>query len=381
LKSLSFRIKASGYTDEERTQYRLESMSDEAAITRFLSNRDNNTIFRPRVNRSAQLHLLEDKWATHLYLSSQGIPVVTALGVYHPTFGIQAGGKPLRTARHIVELVESRLPFKLVLKPRGGRQGRNILVAEFHKNDSDETVVSSSGRTLSVDSFLASLPEDAFSDYDGGYHGWLVQEFVDQHPFMLELAPFTVNTFRVVTFMTKAGKCKLFGAVLRLGRKGGNADNWDKGGLAVAIESASGRLGKGVFKPAYGGQWLSHHPDSGAVLEGRQVPEWHQVLDLCERAAARFSGVPSIGWDVVLTPGGPAILEGNATWSLPLLQIHTQGLLTDEIRADLAAYGAHFPRRLKEGIPAVFSRFRLDWARSKGPQLVNKAVELFKGPR
>jgi hypothetical protein len=363
--NLRFRIAASGFTDEECQQYGLAAMNDELAITRFLSNKDNNAIFRPQVNRSAQLHLLEDKWATHLFLSTQAVPVVQALGVYHSKFGNLEGGAPLRSPRDLETTVKPLLPLKLVFKPRGGRQGRNIIVAEFLQDTAGHIAVRSGGRQFSVSEFIDALPKDAFGDYDGGYHGWLVQHFVNQHDFMLELAPYAVNTFRVVTFLTVAGDCKLMGAVLRLGRKGSPADNWDKGGLAVGIDASMGRLGRGVFKPAYGGQWTAHHPDSGALLEGRQIPYWNAVIDLCSKAAVCFSGVPSIGWDVVLTSDGPAILEGNATWSLPLLQIHSKGLLTDEMRKDLAAYGAHFPSSLKTGFPALASWTELNWKRSR----------------
>jgi hypothetical protein len=366
MKLAELKLLGSGYTPEECDLYRLRDYAPLDEASNFLSNELNNSIFRPTINGSGQKHLLEDKWAIQLFLQSLGVSMPALVGLYHPHFGTTPSGALLRTAEHLRSELIPLLPRKFIVKPRGGRQGRNIIVADFALESNGTVAVEHDGRRLPLEDFLRTLPVDAFSDYDGGYHGWLIQHFVNQHSFMLELAPYAVNTCRVITFVAAGGDCQVHMAALRLGRRGSSVDNWDKGGLSVGLDPVTGRLGRGVFKPRYGGQWVSVHPDSGAQLEGRVVPKWDEVRRLCQRAAGALSGVRSIGWDVALTDNGPAIIEGNADWSLPLVQVHTRGYLTPEVRDELARYGAHFPDRLKATAPALVGHVLRQWRRTRG---------------
>ena len=51
----------------------------------------------------------------------------------------------------------------------------------------------------------------------------------------------------------------------------------------------------------------------------------------------------SIGWDVILTPTGPVLLEGNPSWGLNMVQVHSKGYLTAETRQRLQRYGVVLP--------------------------------------
>lgn len=362
----------SGFTEEEYDLYKFADLDDPHDATRFLSNRANHLVFRPKVNSSAEKHLLEDKWVSELYFSKLGLPVPGSYGLFHPACGMTSHGAPLNAADDLLRAIPVVPEQKLVFKPRGGRQGHNIIVARVAREGGDRASVMTSNGQMTLTEFIASLPRDAFSDYDGGYYGWLIQPYIEQHQFMLELNPHTVNTFRVITFVGAEGDCKVHLAALRLGRKGSSADNWDKGGLSVGVDVQTGRLGRGVFKPAYGGQWHSSHPDTGAEIEGRVVPGWETVLETCKRAALAVSGIRSIGWDIALTPEGPLIIEGNAEWSLPLVQVHTRGYLSDSVRADLERCGAVFPRRL-QGLGGALAYVMLrQWRRSRVGQYLQR---------
>jgi len=50
-----------------------------------------------------------------------------------------------------------------------------------------------------------------------------------------------------------------------------------------------------------------------------------------------------VGWDVALTPAGPVLIEGNPDWDLPMVQVHTRGLLQPEVRKQLARFGITYP--------------------------------------
>jgi hypothetical protein len=165
----------------------------------------------------------------------------------------------------------------------------------------------------------------------------------------------------MVTFVNHTGEVDLHVAILRLGRRGSGGDNWARGGLSVHIDIGTGTLGRGVFKPKYGGAWTDTHPDTKVRFAGLQLPFWREVCEVCTRAARLTPGLRSVGWDVVITADGPIILEGNPDWDLQMVQVHTDGFLQPAIRAELAHHGLRFP----EGSLPAFSvaawwRYRQD---------------------
>jgi hypothetical protein len=120
------------------------------------------------------------------------------------------------------------------------------------------------------------------------------------------------------------------------------ANNWHAGGINVAVDVRTGVLGRGVLMDSE--DWLTVHTDSGEEFTGVQLPLWEEALDACRRAARLLPGPRWIGWDVVLTPDGPVILEANTQWDLAMSQIHGDGFLADPvIRAQLADAGAPLP--------------------------------------
>jgi len=183
--------------------------------------------------------------------------------------------------------------------------------------------------------------------YTTGYEldltGYLLQAKLQQHQFMSEIAPWTTNTIRVVTFLDQNNDVDVQFTIVRLGRRGNVADNWDAGGISVHVDPATGVMGSGVLKPKYGGQWMETHPDSGVRFAGRAIPHWDEVLSICTRAARLTPKMRSIGWDVALTPDGPVIIEGNPDWDLAMVQVHTDGLLQPDVRAKLAHFGLTYP--------------------------------------
>lgn len=142
---------------------------------------------------------------------------------------------------------------------------------------------------------------------------YLLQERIRQHDVMSSLHPSSVNTVRVITFVSGA-RIELFAAAMRIGAKGKSVDNWAAGGVIVGIDAERGELrGDGFFKPGYGGR-VQRHPDSGIVLHGFKIPYFAEAVALVSRLHGYLRDIHSIGWDVAITPDGPTIIEGNDDW-------------------------------------------------------------------
>lgn len=145
-------------------------------------------------------------------------------------------------------------------------------------------------------------------------HGFnMVEAFVEQHALLNELSPSAVNTIRIFTLVDEAGSFHLLGCRLRISVNS-PVDNLAAGNLAAAIDDETGIvIGPGVYadvtRPAE-----EVHPVTGVAIVGFEVPFWNETIEMVRQASLQDTGNRSIGWDVVITPEGPGLIEGNHDW-------------------------------------------------------------------
>jgi hypothetical protein len=308
------------------------------ALKSFLSDRAWNKVVRPALNDQAWCVVVDNKWVAANYWASLGVAIPETYGLLHPTSGAAMTGEPLRSLIDLAEWSRA-VTTSFVLKPLGGWQGEGVVVVrDVVWTSGAPHFVTAEDRTLSINEFERSLVMDF-----RGIKGYLVQETLQQHLWLQGISGGASNSLRVVTFLPDNGEPFVQMAVLRLGRVGHMVDNWAVGGVAVHIDVGSGRLGRGRLKPKYGGCWVTSHPDTGRQFVDQVIPEWPAVCDKVLHAARVTPGLRSVGWDVILSDRGPSIIEGNASWDLQLMQIHTGGLLTEEVGRVWAEHGIDLP--------------------------------------
>lgn len=145
----------------------------------------------------------------------------------------------------------------------------------------------------------------------------LIQECLQQHESIEKINPNCVNTIRIVTLADDNGNIGIFAAFLRLGVvKDSFVDNRAKGGLGVGINLETGKLREFGFAHDAFGAKLSAHPLTDVIFKDYQLPYWNEVKELVINAHKQFYELESIGWDIVITPNGPVILEGNDDWEI-----------------------------------------------------------------
>jgi hypothetical protein len=141
----------------------------------------------------------------------------------------------------------------------------------------------------------------------------LVETFARQHPALSQLSPTAVNTVRIFTRLNEQNEVIILGCRLRISVNC-RVDNLAAGNLAAPIDEQTGMLsGPGVYsditKPDE-----SVHPITGVPIVGFQIPFWPETLALARDAALLHPENRSIGWDIVITPDGPGLIEGNHDW-------------------------------------------------------------------
>jgi hypothetical protein len=139
----------------------------------------------------------------------------------------------------------------------------------------------------------------------------VIQPLIETHAELRDLSLAALPTVRIVTMLDEHSRPEIVSATFRCpSDPQARVDNMKAGGLIVAVELESGRLGAAC--KGYGGGDYRQHPVTGADIEGRILPDWVTACGLVRRAHGEaFADYALIGWDVALTPDGPVLIEGN----------------------------------------------------------------------
>jgi len=243
--------------------------------------------------------LLRDKYVFANYLASTiGDRCIV------PTRALIIGGKALRKGEQswvpVQDLLadEGRMVFKVI----DGECADGVMLVEVKQGELFVDGVQSSRAD-----FIASISDRKL----------IVQNIVQQHEALQKFKTKSVNTVRIVTVRGKSGKIGILSAFLRLsGNDTSFVDNRAKGGLGIGIDIETGKLMKYGYPHDGFGKKTDIHELSGIRFEGFQLPDWQKVTELVTIAHCQFYELQSIGWDVVLTPNGPVLLEGNDDWEI-----------------------------------------------------------------
>lgn len=260
--------------------------------------------------------VLENKIAFHLATAPYGPDAVPAFyGVIRDGEFDSAPGYTDATNLSGVVSLEGTT----ILKPATGTAGRGIQRISPREE---------SGYLINGEEVSAAALNEHVKELDDV----LVTECVQNHSYATEISPAAANTIRVLTAPDPdTGELFVASAVHRFAASGtGPTDNWSGGGCAAPVDVESGRLGQlHIHAPETGLQSLDHHPTTGTLVAGTQIPEWETVKETILEVARIHRENPWVGWDVVVTSDGAVLLEGNCAPHLALQQLG-DGLLTDD---------------------------------------------------
>lgn len=279
---------------------------------------------RVRVKKLASVnrlpYVLGDKLAFSLYLKSAGCPTPTVYGLVEGDRVLLLGAGA--DGRDLSDLLA--VQARLVVKPRHGTGGEGFGLLER-----------SGGKT--------TLNGVELADVDDGLRGRraIISEFIQQHDYARSIYPGSTNTLRLVT-LTEGATAEpiVVFAVHRFGTEASRpVDNVRAGGLSAHIDLDSGTMGPAAAAPGHSTSevvtrmtWHDRHPDTGERIAGTTVPGWALVKAEVQRVAAALPDNTFVGWDVVVTPDGISVLEGNVRPDVNL-QMHRPLLLDPRVRS------------------------------------------------
>lgn len=168
----------------------------------------------------------------------------------------------------------------------------------------------------------------AMLDYARGKKLFVLEHVLPQHPDMARLHPQSVNTMRIVTDLV-GDTVYIAYIVVKIGRGGGCCDNTGQGGMLCRVDPETETICSVATDDYF--NVFEKHPDTGVTFKGYRIPMLPEAIALAKQAALEIPQMRHVGWDVAITPDGPAIIEGNEYPGTDLCQLapHTpekQGL-------------------------------------------------------
>ncbi len=266
-----------------------------------------NAEYTLRWNERRLYPRVDDKLASKRLCEEAGIPVPRLLAVARQHFELGALG----------ETLEQFTTF--ALKPARGAMGNGILVVIGRDG---KRFLRPGGRWLTLPDlqYHASGIISGLYSLSGHPDAAMVEEKLNVHPVLAEIVADGVPDLRVILFR---GVPVMAMTRLPTRRSGGRA-NLHQGAVGAGVDLTTGRIVHAVLD----NRPVRKHPDTGAHLIGRTIPDFDRGLAIAV-AAGDQTGLGYVGADVVVDAyRGPLILELNARPGLAVQMANHAGLLT-----------------------------------------------------
>jgi hypothetical protein len=276
---------------------------------------------RKNMIRKGAWHAVDNKLAFHLRCKRSGIPtpeMIVAVPARGADPSMVVDSLPLAwSAEEFQRCLDASLLNEFFCKPLNGQNGNGGFAFKrtatgFSRND----------KPLSA----YELFEEVLVIADR-YRTMVVEERLRLHPVMQRISPSgALSTIRMVTALEE-GAVRPVASLLKICAGSNETDNFHKGmtgNLIANIDLETGRLGKAISSASSEFPLMrtyAHHPDSQQLIEGFQLPDWPELLNLVKAAHREFSELWTLGWDVALTDRGPVIVEGNSVWAVEFIQL------------------------------------------------------------
>ncbi|HEY4088199.1 MAG TPA: sugar-transfer associated ATP-grasp domain-containing protein [Bryobacteraceae bacterium] len=254
-----------------------------------------------RLGNSDEHRLVADKQLTAELLAREGLPVPPLLGL------LRHGEFPGPAAPLWCE------PARLFVKPRIGAASRGTFSLEV---TGAGTCRINNGSTVPIESLRDRLTFAATGDF-------LVQPYLFAAPALADLTTAgAAPVLRITTARNPREAPFLHSALLAIDVPGESPRHFIRGQLRVPIDVVTGQMRSGI--------WFLHPdrrypslPWNHAPLTGRTIPDLPAALEMALRAMDLLPGLPLVNWDLIVTPSGPVILEGNTcgNWILTNLSM------------------------------------------------------------
>ncbi len=304
-----------GFMPEESFQYGLICPVPSKCRREEFTSRMKMTQVQRSINPESMEPLTEEKSIFYRFCEEMKIPTPRVYAYFFQnSIGWSFAKSEMRNFRDWHYFFQNDIPNEFVVKASRGVYGQCIKM--YFKNSN--TIKDESGQTVSPEQILIHMRANH------QYESFVIQERLKTHAELACLCGSDfLHTFRVITLVDKHGDVEILHAFYKpiVGKNViDNHDHGKLGNLICEISLSTGQLCDAVkLSPTRPGlEYVLHHPDTKFQFNGFKIPLWEEICQLAREAAYKFVPVRTIGWDIALTPEGPAVVEANMLYD-PLI--------------------------------------------------------------
>jgi len=151
----------------------------------------------------------------------------------------------------------------------------------------------------------------------------VLEELIIQDESLSVLHRDSVNGIRATAVRGKDGKIHIFHPWIKAGVGGAFVASAALNGFDAEIDSKTGIVISDGYQE--NGKVYKVHPDSGITIKGFQIPKWDELVELVDEIMNVLSNYRFIAWDLVLTPTGWCVMEGNYSGEFMFQLINGRG--------------------------------------------------------
>lgn len=151
----------------------------------------------------------------------------------------------------------------------------------------------------------------------------VLEELIEQDESLAVLHPESVNGIRATAVKDKNGKIHIYHPWIKVGVGGTFVASAALDGFDAEIDPTTGIVITDGYQE--NGNVYKIHPDSGITIKGFQIPKWDELIQCVEDIMNELPAYKYVGWDLVLTPKGWCVMEGNYSGEFSFQFINGRG--------------------------------------------------------
>lgn len=293
---------AYGFAPGEQAQYRLLDKSHEEKASYISMN--GKFAYLSRLNKKADMHLLEDKYEAYQllkpYYKRDVIKIETDAD--YDVF---------------LDFIEKHPEF--VAKPVGLYCAIGVRKEKLADYPDAKALFKS---------LLNSLGEyETTTNRWSKRHAVVLEELIIQDKDFAAIHPLSVNGVRITTVRI-GDTVHIYYPWLKVGVTDNVVASAAQGGFDAGIDAVTGVLDTDGFLED--GSAIEYHPTTNVKIKGFQIPKWDEAISMAKEVAMSLPRtINYVGWDFVLTPKGWIVMEGNF-YGDPMWQMYYQKGMKDD---------------------------------------------------
>lgn len=294
--------KEKGISIEEYSNFKFESRGKKFRDS-FLSGVEQRPCLN-LLNPKKYYILARNKYLSHLILGANNIRKAELYCYYHPE-GRVKNDHIACDYDSVLAILKSKNIHSCVIKSTETSHGDGVIVVnDIVYTDKDCILHLFDGRKVCL--------KDRLKEYEP----LIFESKIYQTKQFDSFNSSSVNTIRFMTTLYPTGDVKIIAIWMKFGRAGVCVDNAGAGGnVDAGVDIKTGR----IFNVTLFDGWretrsITHHPDSGTLLEGVFIENWKQITDEIIQFQKSIPYLKAIGWDIAITPEGPLVVEFNDYW-------------------------------------------------------------------